>query len=77
LAMYNFVIKEKNAPLETCWGFVDRTLKQIAQPIYSQEVVYNGWKRKHCLKYQAIISPDSIMAYLYKSVKSRMYDAAV
>ncbi|RPB00026.1 hypothetical protein L873DRAFT_1903030 [Choiromyces venosus 120613-1] len=37
--MYSVAIKEKNAPLESCWGFIDRTLRPIACPIYDQESI--------------------------------------
>jgi len=77
LAMYSIAIKEKNAPLDTCWGFVDGTLRPIARPIYGQESVYNGWKRMHCLKYQAIIAPDGIISHLYGPVEGRIHDSAV
>jgi len=77
LAMYSVAIKEKNTPLDTCWGFVDCTLRPIARPIYGQESVYNGWKRIHCLKYQAIIAPDGIISHLYGPVEGRIHDSAV
>lgn len=77
LAMYSMAIKEKNAPLESCWGFVDGTLRPIARPIYGQEAVYNGWKRFHCFKYQGIIAPDGIITHLYGPVEGRIHDSTV
>lgn len=77
LAMYTVAIREKNAPLESCWGFVDGTVRPIARPVYGQEAVYNGWKRIHCLKYQAIIAPDGIIAHLYGPAEGRIHDSTV
>ncbi|RPA99047.1 hypothetical protein L873DRAFT_1685176, partial [Choiromyces venosus 120613-1] len=70
---------KKNTLLESCWGFVDCTLKQIAQSIYGKESVYNMWKRMHCLtwKCQAIIVPDSIIAYLYELLEGYIHDSAI
>jgi len=77
LAMYTVAIKEKNAPLESCWGFVDGTVRPIARPVYGQETVYNRWKRMHCLNYQAIIAPNGIIAHLYGPVEGRIHDSTV
>lgn len=77
LCSFTRVIQATGAPLETCFGFVDGTLRAIARPIYGQESVYNGWKRYHCLKYQAIVTPDGIIIHLYGPVEGTKHDAAV
>lgn len=77
LSAFTIAIRERNAPLETCFGFVDGTLREIARPIYGQEAVYNGWKRMHCLKYQAVVTPDGIIIHLFGPVEGSIHDAAV
>ncbi|PWW78875.1 hypothetical protein C7212DRAFT_156669, partial [Tuber magnatum] len=77
LAAYTIAIKERNAPLNSCWDFVDETLRPIARPIYGQESLYNGWKRMHCLKYQTVIAPDGIIIQLYGPVEGQIHDSTV
>ncbi|KAG0633963.1 hypothetical protein HOY80DRAFT_895698, partial [Tuber brumale] len=64
LGAYTFVIKEKNTPLDSYQGFIDRTLWPIAIPKHEQKSVYNGWKMIPCLKYQTVIALDEIIVYM-------------
>lgn len=76
LSQYAHAIHQKNeCPLSTCWGFVDGTIRGIARPVRRQRTCYNGWKRKHCLKYHAIVTPDGLVAHLYGPVEGRRNDA--
>ncbi|RPB15811.1 hypothetical protein P167DRAFT_551739 [Morchella conica CCBAS932] len=77
LAAYTVAIRSRDAPLETCFGFIDGTLRQIARPTWGQEAVYNGWKRLHCLKYQAVVCPDGIIPHLYGPVEGKLHDLTV
>jgi hypothetical protein len=77
LSAFTIAIRERNAPLETCFGFVDGTLQEIARPIYGQEAIYNGWKHMHCLKYQAVVMLDGITIHLFGLVEGSIHDAAV
>lgn len=77
LVLFTNSIRQNGAPLETCFGFIDGTLREIARPIYAQEAVYNGWKRKHCLKYQAVVTPDGIIIHLFGPVEGTKHDALV
>ncbi|KAG0634032.1 hypothetical protein HOY80DRAFT_869723, partial [Tuber brumale] len=47
-------IHGKGAPLTTCWGFIDCTIRPICRPVKWQKRVYNGHKKKHSLKYSAV-----------------------
>lgn len=77
LASFTVAVRNCEAPLDTCFGFIDGTLRKVARPIYGQEAIYNGWKRIHCLKYQAIVTPDGIIAHLFGPVEGLNHDAAV
>lgn len=48
-------------------GFVDGTELRIARPSGSmiQRAAYNGHKRKHSLKYQAVNTLDGMIAHLH------------
>lgn len=77
LAAFTVLVHNREAPLSTCFGFIDSTLQEVACPIYGQEAIYNGWKRMHCLKYQVIVTPDGIIAHLFGPVEGLQHDAAV
>ncbi|RPB27956.1 hypothetical protein L211DRAFT_772066, partial [Terfezia boudieri ATCC MYA-4762] len=76
LSAYAKAIHDKNqCPLSTCWGFIDGTIRQIARLLHYQRTCYNGWKRKHCLKYHAVVAPDGLIAHLFGPVEGRRNDA--
>ncbi|RPB05125.1 hypothetical protein L873DRAFT_1908582 [Choiromyces venosus 120613-1] len=62
----NNQMKESSIP--TIWGFVDSTIHGIARPTRWQHIYYNSWKRKHCLKYHAIVMLDGLISHLFGSV---------
>lgn len=77
LVSYTQIIRGRGAPLHTCFGFIDGTIRPVARPTWGQEAIYNGWKRVHCLKYQALVCPDGIIPHLYGPVEGRLHDLTV
>lgn len=75
LALYARTIERKGAPIGTVWGFIDGTIRGIARPTQHQRTCYNGWKRKHCLKYHAIVTLDGLISHLFGPVDGRRNDA--
>ena len=65
------------SPLPQCFGFIDGTVRPICRPIHFQEVVYNGHKRVHALKYQAVSLPNGIIVHLSGPLEGRRHDAAL
>ncbi len=61
------------APWTGVWAFIDGTLRG-AGPLYEQKRFYNGWKRKHALKFQSLITPDSMTAALDGPIEGRRHD---
>lgn len=57
------------------WGFIDGIIRTIARPIRRPKTCYNGWKRKHCLKYHGIVTPDGLISHLFGPVHGRRNDA--
>ncbi|KAL1759138.1 hypothetical protein FB107DRAFT_186023, partial [Schizophyllum commune] len=55
LEAYARAIHRHGAPLWGVWGFIDCTIRRIARPSWYQRVAYNGYKKFHALKYQAIM----------------------
>ncbi|RPA89084.1 hypothetical protein L873DRAFT_1894669 [Choiromyces venosus 120613-1] len=75
LVKYAHAIEQKGAPIGTVWGFIDGMIRGIARPTYHQCTCYNGWKRKHCLKYHGIVTPDGLISHLFGPVDGRRNDA--
>ena len=77
LESYARAITRKGAPLTNCFGFVDGTVRQISRPGKDQRLVYNGHKRAHALKFQAVALPNGIVANLFGPVEGRRHDAGM
>lgn len=69
-------VQQKTECLDNCIGFIDGTVWKIARPDddHVENVVYNGHKRAHALKYQAVMTPDGIILHLYGPVEGRRHD---
>ena len=63
LALYCNVIHWKGALLQKCFGFVDGTVLRISRPKINQNIVYNGHKRVHGIKFQSLAVPKDITLY--------------
>ena len=68
LQVYADTIHQKGAPLQNCFGFIDGTVRPIARLGTNQRVMYNGHKHVHSLKFQAIATPNVLIAHLYGPV---------
>lgn len=77
LSEFGQAIAAKGAPLDLVVGFIDGTLQENARPVYNQRIVYNGWKRMHCLKYHAVITPDGIIIHVFGPIDGRRHDETV
>jgi len=77
LAEFAWVIQAKGAPLDLVAALIDSTLRKNARPVHNQQLVFNGWKLIHCLKYHALISPDGLIIYIYGPVDGRQHDQTV
>lgn len=64
-AIYAQAVHAKSSALANCVGFIDGTVIGIARPGENkvQNVVYNGQKRKHALKCQAVTAPDGLILH--------------
>lgn len=75
--MFCQAITAAGAPLPRCWGFLDGTVRKIARPIRWQRTFYNGLKRTHAVKYQAVDSPDGIIRQLWGPMVGRRHDVTL
>ena len=69
-------VHAKTSALESCVGFIDGTVIGIARPCDSdqQNVAYNGHKRKHALKFQAVSTPDGLFLHTFGPIEGRRHD---
>ena len=59
------------------WGFIDGTVRPICRPSHDQRIFYNGHKRTHALKFQAVTAPDGLITHLFGPVEGRRHDSGV
>ena len=73
---FSKAIRDGGAALSNCVGFIDGTVVGISRPTgyMKQLVVYNGHKRKHSLKFQAVNSSDGMILHAYGPVEGRRHD---
>ncbi len=74
LAQYANAIHQRGAPIKTIFGFIDCTIWRIAHPTWFQHQAYNGHKKFHALKFQALMLPNGIIGHLYGPFEGRRND---
>ncbi|KIJ25049.1 hypothetical protein M422DRAFT_145348, partial [Sphaerobolus stellatus SS14] len=67
----------KGSPFPFLAGLIDGTLQKNARPVHNQHLLYNGWKRIHCLKYHAVLSPDGLVIHVFGPIDGRRHDETV
>ena len=77
LQEYAAAVSRKGTPLTNCFGFIDGTVRPICRPGINQNVVYNGHKRVHALKFQAVAIPNGLLANLYGPIEGCRHDAGM
>ncbi|CAG2231528.1 unnamed protein product [Mytilus edulis] len=68
---------DRDGPLDSCWGFIDGTVRPICRPQENQRLVFNGHKRSHALKFQSIVTPNGIISNLFGPLEGRRHDAGM
>ncbi|CAC5403562.1 unnamed protein product [Mytilus coruscus] len=68
---------DRDGPLDSCWGFIDGTVRPICRPQENQRLVFNGHKRSHALKFQSIVTPNGIISNSFGPIEGRRYDAGM
>ncbi|KAE9176059.1 hypothetical protein PF004_g26202 [Phytophthora fragariae] len=69
-------IYAKGSALDNLWGFTDGTVRKICRPGDSieQRAMYNGHKRSHAVKYQAVTTPDGLIVHVFGPAQGRAHD---
>lgn len=74
LQEYADALHDFGAPVDSVWGFLDCTIRQMCRPIWWQGATYNGHKKFHALKFQAVMLVNGIIGHLYGPVEGRRND---
>ena len=77
LLEYAGAIHARGAPLTSCFGFIDGTLRPISRPKVNQRIVYNGHKRLHGLKFQSVVTPNGMIASLHGPYEGQKHDSSM
>ena len=88
LQSYTIAIRDKGAPLDCIWAFIDGTKHFICRPGArgpDQQIphenlqcsVFNGHLRRHCLNYQEITTPDGLLIIMFGPVEGRRHDSTM
>lgn len=75
LLQYAEAIEQAGAALNNCWGFVDGTVRPVCRPNENQRAIYNGHKRVHSIKFQAVALPNGLVGNLFCPVEGRRHDS--
>jgi hypothetical protein len=71
---YADAISARGAPISSIFGFIDCTIRRICHPTWFQRQAYNGHKKFHSLKFQAVMLPNGIIGHLYGPFEGRRND---
>lgn len=74
---YASSILTRNGCLNNVVAFIDGTVIGVARPggnFVMQLVLYNGHKRKHAIKFQAVTTPDGLCIHLHGPEVGRRHD---
>jgi hypothetical protein len=77
LARFSRAFVEKGCPVDGITAIIDGTLKKVSRPSRNQRILFNGWKRIHCLKYHLLVTPDGIIIHIFGPVEGRRHDATL
>jgi hypothetical protein len=77
LAGFAAAFVAKGCPVPRIVAIIDGTLKKVARPGHNQRILFNGWKRIHCLKYHLLVTPDGIIIHAFGPVEGRRHDATL
>lgn len=75
LTFFSECVEGRSALLRNCWGFIDGTFRPTTRPELNQRVMYNGHKRQHGFKFQAISAPNGLIANFFGPLEGSRHDA--
>ena len=77
LREYASTLSNFGAPSSSVIGFIDCTIRPTCHPGVHQDLVYTGYKKCHGMKYQAIVTPNGLIAHLSGPYRAPQNDRGV
>lgn len=77
LRKYSKAVSDKGSPLPDIWGFIDGTFRPTCRPGEDQKTLYSGHYRLHGIKFQAVMTPNGIIANLDGPWVGRRHDSGM
>ncbi|KZV71349.1 hypothetical protein PENSPDRAFT_577890 [Peniophora sp. CONT] len=74
LRSYARAFRRAGCPLKRVWGMIDCTIRAICRPSLFQRLFYSGHKRYHALKFESIVIPNGLIAFLFGPEAGRRND---
>jgi hypothetical protein len=74
LILFDAAIQKSGCCLKKCVGFVDGTCREISRPLYNQVLHYSGKVKEHCIKFQAVTTPDGLCTHLFGPFEGTKHD---
>ena len=65
LSHYAKALQDVRVPVILIWGFIDCTLQHMCKPSIFQQQAYNGHKKYHALKFQALSLLNGLIGHLF------------
>ena len=75
--LYADAIHQSGSALDNCLGFIDGTVRPVCRPDANQRVIYNGHKRVHSIKFQAVALPNGLVGNLYGPIEGKRHDSGM
>ena len=74
---YATAVRQAGCPRTNIVGFIDATMIRICRPTRDQDLFYNGHKRCHAVKFQAVTTPDGLIVDFFGAYPARRHDRIV
>ena len=74
---YGEGVEKKSNALDNVVAFIDGTNLAVSRPSgenFDQRVLYNGHKRKHCIKFQALTTPYGMAMHVAGPIEGHRHD---
>ena len=86
ISQYAEAIHRKGSPLENVWAFPDGTKVETcrisatsagSRGLNLQKRIYSGHKRRHCLNYQGLTTPDGLCIHFFGPLEGCRHDVTL
>ncbi|EIN04908.1 hypothetical protein PUNSTDRAFT_75658 [Punctularia strigosozonata HHB-11173 SS5] len=74
LETYAKAIRNAGVMSTHIWAFIDCTIREVCRPTRFQRQAYNGHKKHHAIKFQALALPNGLIGHLHGPVEGRRAD---